>query len=170
MTDLTRRGFVKIGSAAGAALAGAAATGVLGAPQAQAAQAGGFQAATNAVQGPPGRGGPKVPGVQGIYALCEVTGGGQKVYGIAVQYDAAIDPASLARDTYTASVFPAARGFMPGVPQATDKNATTAPAVARPVAAIYTNSQPALLADQKIGPLLAEVEQQRKQSAQIPSA
>jgi predicted peptidase len=90
-----------------------------------------------------------VPGVQGIYALCEVTGGGQKVYGIAVQYDAAIDPASVALDTYTASVFPAARGFTPNQPQTADKNATTAAAKARPVVAIYTNAEPALLSAQK---------------------
>jgi predicted peptidase len=136
MKNLTRRGFVKLSSAVGAALAGASA-GKLE------AQAGGFQAASNP-------GGPRVrakkgPGIQGLYALCEVTGGGQKVYGIAIQYDAVIDPASLALDTYTASVFPAARGFFPGMPQEPDKNSTTAAAKARPVAAIYTNAEPALL-------------------------
>ena len=71
------------------------------------------------------------------------------MYGIAVQYDVPIDPASLALDTYTTSVFPAARGFVPGMPQTADKNATSATAAARPVAAVYTNSVPALLSAQK---------------------
>ena len=138
MKGLTRRGFTKVSSAVGAFLAGAT-SGKLG------AQTNGFQAASNP-------GGPRVrakkgPGIQGIDALCEVTGGGKKVYGIAVQYDAAIDSASLALDTYTANVFPAARGGgMMGGP------GTPAPAPAakvRPVAAIYTNAEPALLRDRK---------------------
>ncbi|HET6554691.1 MAG TPA: alpha/beta hydrolase-fold protein [Dyella sp.] len=89
------------------------------------------------------------PGIQAVYALCEVTGGGQKVYGIAVEYDASIDPDSLAPDTYTASVVPAARGFFPGMPQEPNKNATTEAPRARRVAAVYTNAGPALLADRK---------------------
>jgi predicted peptidase len=141
---------MKVGSAAGAALAGAAAVGKLGVEQAYAADAGGgFQAATAAAARGPGNRGTRGPGIQSIYALCEVTGGGQKVYGIAVQYDAAIDPAGLALDTYTTSVFPAARGFSPGMPPALDKNSTTAAAKARPVVAIYSNTVPALLSDRK---------------------
>jgi hypothetical protein len=85
----------------------------------------------------------KGPGIQAVYALCEVTGGGQKVYGIAVEYDAVINPASLAPDTYATGVVPAARGFFPGMPQAPDKNSTTEASKARPVAAIYTNAGPA---------------------------
>jgi predicted peptidase len=154
MKNLTRRGFVKVSSAVGAVLAGAA-TGKL------AAQATGFQAASNP-------GGPRVrakkgPGLQGIYALCEVTGGGQKVYGIAVEYDAVINPASLALDTYTTSVFPAARGggggmgvggpgaMGPGGPGGPGgpQNSTPPGPKARPVAEIYTNSEPALLSDRK---------------------
>lgn len=146
MKDLTRRGFVKISSAVGAVLAGLAA-GKLD------AQATGFQAASNP-------GGPRVrakkgPGIQGLYALCEVTGGGQKVYGIAVQYDAVINPASLALDTYTSSVFPAARGggggMMggPGMPQNPPTPGSTPAPKARPVVAIYTNAEPALLSDRK---------------------
>ncbi|MHB8287352.1 MAG: alpha/beta hydrolase-fold protein, partial [Caulobacteraceae bacterium] len=92
------------------------------------------------------------PGLQGIYALCEVTGGGEKVYGVAVEYDVAIDPASLALDTYAASVFPAARGFFPGMPQEPDKNATTATPKPQAVAAVYTNAEPALRGDQKSVP------------------
>ncbi len=144
MNDLTRRGFVKFSSMVGAVLAGAV-TGKLE------AQASGFQAASM----PGGPGGPggrakKGPGIQGIYALCEVTGGGKKVYGIAVQYDVAIDPASLALDTYTTSVFPAARGMMggPGGP-AMPQNSTPPGPKARPVVAIYTNAEPALLSGRK---------------------
>jgi predicted peptidase len=146
MTDLTRRGFMT----AGAVLAGSAAAGKLGAQQPYAGDNGdGFQAAAAALS----RGfasGPKAgPGIQGICALCEVTGGGEKVYGIAVEYDAVIDPASLARDTYTTRVFPAARGFFPGMPQEPDKDATTAAAEPRSVAAVYTNAEPALRNDRK---------------------
>jgi len=61
-----------------------------------------------------------------IYALCEVTGGGQKVYGVAVEYDTGIDSSVLTLKTYTAKVFPASKGFFPGVPQEPNKNATTA--------------------------------------------
>ena len=141
MIDLTRRGFVKFSSLVGAIFAGGAAGGKL------AAQATGFQAAAN--PGGPRARAKKGPGIQGLYALCEVTGGGQKVYGIAVEYDATISPDSLALDTFTASVFPAARGYFPGMPQAADKNATTAAAKARNVGAVYTNAEPALLSNQK---------------------
>jgi predicted peptidase len=146
MTDMTRRGFVT----AGAVLAGTAAAGKLRARQAQVGNNGtGFQAASAAMSGGFARGEKRGPGVQGICALCEVTGGGEKVYGIAVQYDAVIDPASLALDTYTTSVFPAANGFFAGMPQEPDKNATTAAPKARPVAAVYTNAEPALRGDRK---------------------
>ncbi len=150
MKDLTRRNFMKIGSAAGAVLAGTAVGSKLGVQKAYAADgAGGFQAASQFMPGGPDRGGKKVPGIQGIYALCEVTGGGEKVYGIAVQYDKVINPASLALDTYTTGIFPAARGFFPGMPEEPNKNSTTAAAKATPVAAIYTNAEPALRNDQK---------------------
>ena len=99
--NLTRRGFVKVSSVVGAVLAGAA-TGKLG------AQATGFQAASNA--GGPRNRPKKGPGLQGLYALSEITGGGVKVYGIAIEYDVEINPASVALDTYTTSVFPSARG------------------------------------------------------------
>jgi predicted peptidase len=146
MKGLTRRGFIKAGSVAGAVLAGTPAGKLK-------AQATGFQAASNP-------GGPRVrakkgPGIQGLYALCEVTGGGQKVYGIAIQYDAVIDPASLALDTYTTSVFPAARGGMglggPGAPGGVGMppNSTPPAPKAKPVAAIYTNAESALLSDHK---------------------
>ncbi len=154
MKDLTRRGFVKFCSMVGAALAGAAA-GKLGAQEGPAGNGGGFQAAGN----PGGPGGPggrakKGPGIQSLYALCEVTGGGKKVYGIAVQYDVAINPASLALDTYSTSVFPAARGGPgmmggAGMPQNTATPTPTTTAKARPVVAIYTNAEPALLSDRK---------------------
>ena len=79
MKGVTRRGFVKVSSMVGAVLAGGIGGGADGTAEAQAT---GFQAASN--QGGswnrPNRG----PGIQGLYALCEVTGGGQKVYGIAI--------------------------------------------------------------------------------------
>lgn len=149
MTDVSRRNFVTVG----AALAGAVSTMGLGVQGARAAEGGhGFMAASSA--GPdapddPGPHGKKPPGIQGISALCEVTGGGEKVYGIAVEYDVAIDPASLSPDTYATAVFPAAKGFFAGMPQEPDKNDTTAAAKPRPVAAIYTSNMPALRPDRK---------------------
>jgi len=146
MTDLTRRGFVT----AGAVLAGTAAAGKLAIQGACAADnANGFQAATTVMSKGPGSGEKKAPGIQSICALCEVTGGGEKVYGIAVQYDAAIIPASVALDTYATSVFPAAPGVFPGMPQEPNKNSTITAANARPVVAIYTNAECALLSDKK---------------------
>ena len=150
MKGLTRRGFVKVSSMAGAVLAGG------GSPGKLEAQATGFQAASN--PGAPRARVKKGPGLQGIYALCEVTGGGQKVYGIAVEYDAAIDPTSLGLDTYTASVFPPTRGASglgtgmggPGMmPVPGGPNEAPAGPKTRPVAAIYTNAQPALLPNRK---------------------
>ncbi len=134
---LSRRNFVS----AGAAVVSAAGLGV----RQSRAQADGFQAATSSAPGAKRKS--AGPGLQAIQALCEVTGGGQKVYGIAVEYDVAIDPASLALDTYAASVFPAAKGFFAGMPQSIDKNATTAEAQARPAVAVYTNVAPALRPD-----------------------
>lgn len=146
MADISRRDLVAVGTA----LAGAASAVSLGVQEARAQGGGnGFQAASSALPGGPGRRKSNGPGLQGIYALCEVTGGGEKVYGIAVEYDANIDPASLTLDTYSAAVFPAAKGFFAGTPQTVDKNATTDAAKPRAVAAIYTNTQPALRPDRK---------------------
>ena len=143
MKGLSRRGFMKVGSMVGAAFAGGTAVRI-------GAQATGFQAASN--PGGPRNRPKRGPGLQGIYALCEITGGGQKVYGIAVEYDAAINPASLALDTYTTSVFPAARGGnglgIGMAPTATTPNASPTPK-ARPVVAIYTNAEPSLRGDRK---------------------
>jgi len=115
----------------------------------QVSAAGGFQAAAGGKPGGPGNDVKKPPGIQNVYAICEVTGGGEKVYGIAIEYDAAIDPASLALDTYTTKVVPAAQGYFPGAPDEPDKNATTAEAKTRAPVAIYTNAAPALGGDQK---------------------
>lgn len=152
MPDLTRRDFIKVGATAGAALSGTAAASGLDQPQG----GGGFQAASQGPQGGPGPGAMKGPGIQSITALCEVTGGGQKVYGIAVQYDAEINPASLALDTFAASVVPAVRrgggpggpGGPSGSPQASANPAPATPQP-RPVAAIYTSDGAALRSDQK---------------------
>ncbi|TPJ83281.1 peptidase [Mesorhizobium sp. B2-5-13] len=143
MTNVSRRDFVAIG----ATLAAAASVATLGVKEAHAENGNGFSAAApdDAVSSDGHRG----PGLQDIYALCEVTGGGEKAYGIAVEYDVDIDPASLATDTYGAAVFPAAEGFFPGMPQEPDKNAMTGPAKPRAIATIYTNAEPALRPDQK---------------------
>ncbi len=149
MNDISRRSFV----AKGAVLAGAVSAAGIGAQAF--AQAGGFQAAFSAGPGGPGGPGgrePQRPGLQGIYAICEVTGGGEKVYGIAAAYDTAIDPVSLTPGTYSTSVFPAAKGFFPGMPQEPDKNATTTVARPRAIAAIYTNAEPGLRADRQSVP------------------
>jgi len=146
MTDVSRRNLVTVGTV----LAAAASAVGLGVQEARAADnANGFMAASNAMPGGPGGRKKMGPGLQGIDAICEVTGGGEKVYGIAVEYDVNIDPASLGLDTYTTGVFPAAKGFFPGMPQEPDKNGTTAAAKTRPVVAIYTNVEPALRPDQK---------------------
>ena len=143
MSAFNRRQFMT----AGAAVAATAATAKLLTPEARAAQNNGYQAATLGASRNPGGHATRGPGIQAIHALCEVTGGGEKVYGIAIEYDAAIDPASLTPDAYAAGVFAAAKGYFPGMPQAADKNATAAAAVARSVAFIYTNGEPALRAD-----------------------
>ncbi len=140
MTDLSRRFFM-----AGTALAGAMSVNALGA-QAASAQSS-FQAASgNMMDGPPKT---MEPGLQGIYAVCDVTGGGQKVYGIAVEYDTVIDASSLTLDTYAAGVVPAAKGFFPGMPQEPDKNATPSGPEPRPIVAIYTNDTATRRLDQK---------------------
>jgi predicted peptidase len=145
---VSRREFVVVGTA----LAGAASTAALGVQEARASGNGnGFMAASSPMPGGPG--GPdrpkRGPGIQGIYALCEVTGGGEKVYGVAIEYDVDIDSAGLSPATYSAAVFPAALGFFPGMPQEPDKNDTQATAAPRAVAAIYTNAEPGLRPDRK---------------------
>lgn len=143
MANLSRRDFVAIGTA----LAGAASVIGLGGREARAEVGNGFAAAAPDDFGRSNS--HKGPGLRNIYALCEVTGGGEQVYGIAVEYDVDIDPASLTTDTYATAVFPAAEGFFPGMPREPDKNATTAPAKPRAIATIYTNAEPALRPDQK---------------------
>lgn len=147
MAAVSRRNFVT----AGAVLAGSLSSVATGARHmAHAAGAGGFMAASNdsdpAHAGPPSK---KAPGIQNICALCEVTGGGEKVYGIAVEYDVNIDPGSLRPDTYIASVFPAAKGFIAGMPQEPDKNRTTATPQRRAITALYTADAPSLRPDRK---------------------
>ncbi len=139
MTRISRRNLMS----SGMAFASAA---VL-APRVLHAQGGGngFLAAASAL--PQAKAGPKRPGIQGITAVCEVTGGGEKVYGIAVEYDTEIDPASLALDSYATSVVPAAQGYFPGMPSGPDKDAGNAPAVPRAPVAVYTNAQAALRPD-----------------------
>lgn len=150
MVGVSRRNFFMVG---GTAMAAAVSMMGPDARTACAADSGhGFMAASSS--GPGGPDGPdrhkkREPGLQGIHALCEVTGGGEKVYGIATEYDVDIDPASLTPDTYTTAVFPAARGFSAGMPEEPDKNRTTAAATRRSVAFLYTNATPTLRADRK---------------------
>lgn len=140
MTPISRRTFML----AGTTLAGMVSTGMI--PGAHASGSGGFTAASET--GEAENFITERPGIQRIFALTEVTGGGEKVYGIAVEYDADIDPHSLTRQTYTACVVPAAKGFIAGMPGSLDKNATQAEPQQRTVSAIYTNSGPALRQDQ----------------------
>lgn len=150
MSNLTRRGFIKIGSVAGAMLSGAAAGSLLGSREAAAAgPEGGFQAAMESMDDGPGREAVHRPGIQRVLALCEVTGGGQKVYGVAIQYDVGIDPSSLTLETFTAGVVPAAKGYFPGMPQEPDKDASSDKSQVRRIAALYTNAGPALRADRR---------------------
>ncbi|ERK16225.1 hypothetical protein L579_4133 [Pantoea sp. AS-PWVM4] len=131
---------------AGTALAGAiSAAGI--SREAVAADKNGFMAASaNATSKDDGV--KKGPGLQRIFALCEVTGGGEKIYGIAAEYDADIDPTSLALTTFKAGVIPAAEGFFAGMPNEPDKNATQAKPLPRAITSIYTHAEPALLAGQ----------------------
>lgn len=149
MKNQARRSFIiKVSSATGALLAGAGS--MLGFRNATAADgAGGFQAASETNLNGQALNAQSPPGIQSLYALCEVTGGGQKVYGIAVRYDKDIDPGSLQLDTFTTSVVPAAPGFFPGMPQAPDKNSTTEKPIPRRAKAIYTNTEAALRTDQQ---------------------
>jgi predicted peptidase len=148
MTDFSRRNIMRFG----AALAAASTAARLGVQEAAADNGNSFLAAVKGGPGGPGDDEKRGPGIQGITAICEVTGGGEKVYGIAIEYDAAINPASLSLDSYTTKVFPTAPGYFPGMPQGPDKNATTEEAKARAVVAIYTNAQPALTSDRKSVP------------------
>jgi predicted peptidase len=144
MVDSTRRSFIKIGSAVVGASAVALSTG--------SSIAEGFQNSFMAAStGPDHTLGDRsgAPGLQGIAALCEVTGGGEKVYGVAVGYDAVIDHSSLDLATFSVAVVPAARGFFPGMPQEPDKNASAQAPKPRAVAKIYTNVEPALRQDGK---------------------
>lgn len=147
MADVSRRKFVTTS----AALVSTTAVIALGTWQIAHA-ASGFMAASSGMQDDSSAVGPHekiAPGIQKICALCEVTGGGQKVYGIAIEYDATINPTSLHLNTYTASVFPAAKGFFAGMPQEPDKNNTTAPPQHKALSALYTSNAPALRSDQK---------------------
>lgn len=139
MTDLSRRVFMTVGTT----FAGAASTGWLDVRQAR-AQGGrnGFQAASSGLAADNRKN--MEPGLQGIHAICEVTGGGQKIYGVAVEYDVDIDPAGLTLDTYITGVVPAAKGYFPGMPQEPDKNATSEAPQPRAAAAIYTSGAAAL--------------------------
>ena len=136
--------------ALGTALAGVAA--VVGGTQAAAQDRNGFMAASSRGLAGPDDHGKMGPGLQRLYALCEVTGGGEKVCGVAVEYDAAVDPSGLTPATYSVGVVSAAKGFMPGMPDSADKNAKAQAAVPRAVAVVYTNAEPALLPDQKSVP------------------
>ncbi|TPW26744.1 peptidase [Martelella alba] len=140
MSYLSRRNFMLAGAAV-------ASLGLCLRTAAAQSAANGFNIASSAMPGADD--GPKTPGIQGITAICEVTGGGEKVYGIAVEYDTAIDPESLSLDSFATGVVPAAEGYFPGMPTGPDKDATTAPAAPRAVAAIYTNAAAALRPDQK---------------------
>ena len=142
MTDQNRREFLKAAAATGAVLAASTAAGGADARS-------GFQAASAVLSHDAAGRGTGGAGVQGIDALCEVTGGGRKVYGVAIGYDAIIDPGSLAADTFTTSVVPAVHGIVSGTPRNPSNKPGTATAKPRRVDAIYTNAEPALRADRR---------------------
>ncbi|WP_407300980.1 hypothetical protein [Raoultella ornithinolytica] len=79
MTPISRRTFML----AGTTLAGMVSTGMI--PGAHASGSGGFTAASET--GEAENFITERPGIQRIFALTEVTGGGEKVYGIAVEYE-----------------------------------------------------------------------------------
>jgi len=81
------------------------------------------------------------------------------------------DPATLALDTYAMGVVPAVKGFFAGMPQEPDKNATTAVARPRGMAAIYTDAQPALRHDQTSTPGMFVITQfQHDPDLSLPTA
>lgn len=141
MRSISRRTFM----IAGTSLAGMVSTGLI--PRAQASGSNGFTAASGVVD-TDNNNGIKTPGIQRIFALTEVTGGGEKIYGVAVEYDVDIDPLSLSLQTYVVGVVPAAEGFHAGMPDSQDKNATQGEPQPRAVSVIYTNAEPALRQDQ----------------------
>lgn len=143
MTEMSRRTFM----IAGTTLAGMISTGI--ARNAHAADPNSFMAASAQNGNNPDDGKVKQPGIQRIWALNEVTGGGEKVYGVAIEYDTDIDPASLAVASYSVGVIPAAKGFFPGMPTTPDKNNSQSEAQPRTIQAIYTNTTPALIPSQK---------------------
>ncbi|MEN3754489.1 hypothetical protein ABC733_23040 [Mangrovibacter sp. SLW1] len=111
MTEMSRRTFM----IAGTTLAGMISTGI--ARNAHAADPNSFMAASAKNGNDPDDDKVKQPGIQRIWALNEVTGGGEKVYGVAIEYDTDIDPASLAVASYSVGVIPAAKGFSQGCQQ-----------------------------------------------------
>ncbi len=139
MTSLSRRSFLSISVAL--PLAG------LGLPT-LAQEATGFMAASSGMGGPDDDA-PMQPGLQGITAVTEVTGGGQKVYAIAIAYDVNIDPASLSPDTFATGVVPAAAGHFPGMPETVSKNQGDETSQPRAVEVIYTNDSPTRRLDRK---------------------
>ncbi|WP_341485870.1 alpha/beta hydrolase-fold protein [Thioclava sp. GXIMD4215] len=128
MVFLSRRSFLLSGVATGVCMTS-------GTPL-LAQDANGFQAAASAMSQNTA---PMTPGLQGITAICEVTGGGEKVYAIAVEYDTEIDPESLSTSSYSAAVVPTADGYYPGMPAGPSNNDTEKTPVAREIIAIYTN-------------------------------
>jgi len=139
MTSFSRRAFLSVSVALPLAGAGAAAF-------AQ-GDATGFMAASSNMEGPSGTA-PMTPGLQSITAVTEVTGGGQKVYAVAAEYDVDIAPESLAIDSFAAGVVPAAAGYFPGMPEIVNKNDADLPSQPRAIVALYTNDSATRRMDQ----------------------
>lgn len=95
------------------------------------------------------------PGVQKVWAICEVTGGGKKVFGAAIEFSEDVDPASLALDSFEAyvAVRPGRKGpggppggGPPGAqrgprPMAADEEESSP----RQIVSIYTSAEPELV-------------------------
>ncbi|WP_337008481.1 prolyl oligopeptidase family serine peptidase [Pantoea sp. AS142] len=163
MANISRRSFM----AAGTAITGALMSGAM--VKSHAATGTGFMAAATGsddAQTPTNRG----PGLQRIFALTEVTGGGEKVYGIAAEYDTAIDPLTLTATSFWAGVIPATEGYFPGMPQTLDKNASQAAAIKREILRVYTNSRPAMLPSEKtVTGKYVIIELQRDEDLSLPT-
>lgn len=113
MAEVSWRNFVT-----GAALAGTVSVMATGASRTASAAdhpgGGGFMAASSNMEDGPGSHEKKQPCIQRICAVCEVTGGGEKVYGIAVEYDVNIDSDQPAFRHLHSSCFSCRQRFLRG--------------------------------------------------------
>jgi predicted peptidase len=87
------------------------------------------------------------PEILNVYALSEVTGGGQKVSGVAVEYAESVDAASLSADTFSIGVVPSKRPMIAGNARPGDRLPSDQAPQLREIQHLYTNSSPAIRPD-----------------------